>query len=270
LNIRNTDIASLNRVLTISDQYESMHSIIPIFGLLFLLNFCVLQAAHGQASIGEETRVVIDSRGWELIGNLRLPASKDPLPAVLMLNKAAGNRSTYRELALQLAARGIASLRVDLPGHGESTNLGRFIPGEVERSPMIWDAEQDVAAAYRFLRSQARIDTNNIGIVGSSYSGEEMAEAGRQNGYARAYVALSPGSFSDESISEIDSSGIPWLFIASKNERFLREITAAVQQQSQSVQLVIVPGESHATDILEEHADMAERIAVWLDQRLHQ
>ena len=36
---------------------------------------------------------------------------------------------------------------------------------------------------------------------------------------------LSPGSFSDESIASIDSSGVPWLFIAAREERFLQEIT---------------------------------------------
>ncbi len=95
-----------------------------------------------------------------------------------------------------------------------------------------------------------------------------MAEAGREHGYGQAYVALSPGSFSEESILAIDSSGVPWLFITSKDERFLREITASLQEQSQTVELVIVPGTRHATDILEAHPDMAERVAVWLAQRL--
>ena len=174
----------------------------------------------------------------------------------------------YKELALQLAARGIASLRLDLRGHGESTNLGRFVPGERQRSPLIWDAEVDVTAAHQYLRSHARIDGDRIGIVGASYSGEEMAEAGRVDGYAQGYVTLSPGSFSEESIESIDASGVPWLFIISKNERYLQEITAMLQAQSQTVEIVIVPGARHATDILEAHPDMAERIAVWLAQRL--
>jgi hypothetical protein len=58
------------------------------------------------------------------------------------------------------------------------------------------------------------------------------------------------------------------LFVVSNNERFLREITASVQEQSQTVELVIVPGTEHATNILVGHPDMAERIAVWLTQRL--
>ncbi len=95
-----------------------------------------------------------------------------------------------------------------------------------------------------------------------------MAEAGRVEGYAQGYVTLSPGSFSEESIEGIDASGVPWLFITSKNERYLQEITAMLQAQSQTVEIVIVPGARHATDILEAHPDMAERIAVWLAQRL--
>lgn len=94
------------------------------------------------------------------------------------------------------------------------------------RSPLIWDAEQDVLAAHEYLRRHTLIDADRIAIVGASYSGEEMAEAGRLGKYATAYVALSPGSFGDESIAGIDASRVPWLFIVSRDERFLPEITA--------------------------------------------
>lgn len=97
-----------------------------------------------------------------------------------------------------------------------------------------------------------------------------MAEAARKHGYAQAYVALSPGSFSDESIMAIDSTRIPWLFIVSKNERYLHEVLAVLQEKSQTVEIVIVPGTKHATDILEARPDVAERIAVWLARQLRQ
>lgn len=154
--------------------------------LLLLWHCCMLRPAAAQATHDEETQVVIDSRGWKLIGDLRLPASEEPLPAVLMLNKIAGNRTVYRELANQLAARGIASLRLDLPGHGESTNLGRFIPYKTDslaRESMIWESDIDVTAAHQYLKTHTRIDANRIGMIGDSYSGEEMAEAGRERGY---------------------------------------------------------------------------------------
>jgi len=213
-------------------------------------------------------RVEIPNDGWNLIGDLTVPAADHPVAAVLMLNKAAGDRMVYADLARHLADRGIASLRLDLRGHGESVNLGVFTPGEHRRDPLIWDAEGDVSAALTYLRSDPRIDAIRIGIVGASYSGEEMAEAGRLAGYAQAYVALSPGSFDDLSIAGIDASGVPWLFVASRDERFLQEITAAVRAQSNTVELIILPGSSHATDLLIEHPSLAERVAVWLDHRL--
>lgn len=137
------------------------------------------------------------------------------------------------------------------------------------RSPLIWDAEQDVLAAHEYLRRHTLIDADRIAIVGASYSGEEMAEAGRLGKYATAYVALSPGSFGDESIAGIDASRVPWLFIVSRDERFLPEITATVRSQSQSVELLVVPGDRHASDILDDRADLAARIAACIDFQLN-
>ena len=226
------------------------------------------EPALPQDDRASETRVVVESDGWLLVGDLVLPGSGAPVPGVLMLNRAAGDRTPYVGLARQLAARGIASLRLDLRGHGESINLGRFVPGGPSPNPMNWDAEIDVIAAHRYLMSRAEVDGDRIAVVGGSYSGEEMAEAGRKSGYAQAYVALSPGSFGDESIGAIDSSGVAWLFVAANDERFLQEITAAVLEQSHTVQVIIVPGTGHASGLLDEHPDLAERIAVWLSHHL--
>jgi len=237
---------------------------------IFLALCCsvISQPVRAQSSASNETPVVVESNGWQLMGDLNLPESDDQAPAVLMLNQAAGDRTAYADLARHLAARGVTSLRLDLPGHGESVNQGRFVPGERQRDPMIWDAEADVFAAYEFLAMHEQVDAERVAIVGASYSGEEMAEAGRLHGYAAAYVALSPGSFGDESITGIDASGVPWLFVTSRDERFLQEIRAAVTEQSESVEQIIVPGAGHASNLLSEHPDLVQRIAVWLDQHL--
>ena len=87
--------------------------------------------------------------------------------------------------------------------------------------------------------------------------------------YAAAYVSLSPGSFSDESLRSFDLSGAPWLFVPSRDERFLQDIRATVTEQSRTVEQVILRGRGHATDLLEEHPDLAERIAVWLCHKLN-
>lgn len=231
----------------------------------FLL--CVLSVYSCAQSVSQ-SRVTIESEGWKLIGDLVLPKSKGKLPVALMLNRAGGNRAEYHELAKALARRGIASLRLDLPGHGESTNLGKFVPGAVEQDPLIWDAEKHVISVHKWLKSNPKIDSSRICMVGSSYSGEEVAEAGRIYEYARAYVELSPGSFGDASIDGIDQSGVPWFFIVSNDERWLKEITAEVQVRSKTVELLIVPGAEHVSRLLEDRPSLCERIAVWIGSKL--
>lgn len=225
----------------------------------------------GTAFSDQETRVVIPSGGWELVGDLLLPHDGKDLPAVLMLNQAAGNRRPYEELAAALSERGIASLRLDLRGHGESINLGEFIPDratEQECETLIWDANEYVVAAHQFLLNHPNIDADRIAVVGASYSGEEMAEAGRDTEYAAAYVALSPGSFSDESIADMDASMVPWLLIVSRKEPYLHEIAAKLHEHTRSVEIIELPGDQHATSILDARPEMADRIATWLAARL--
>lgn len=219
-------------------------------------------ARHGVAG---ETRVVLESDGWQLVGDLALPGGNSRGPAVLMLNQADGTRTAYEGLARLLAERGIASLRIDLRAHGESTNLGRFVPGD---ATMLAGSERDVAAAHAFLRSHARIDGNRIGIVGASYSGESMAQAGRASGYAQAYVALSPGSFSGESLAAIDPSGVPWLFVQSRDERFLQGFELQVAGASATAEMTILPGSGHASDLLALNPDLPGQVAEWLAEHL--
>jgi fermentation-respiration switch protein FrsA (DUF1100 family) len=59
-----------------------------------------------------DTRVVVESGGWELIGNLSLPAAANaPVPGVLMLNKAA--EAERRTRASRIASRLAVSRRFD-------------------------------------------------------------------------------------------------------------------------------------------------------------
>lgn len=215
--------------------------------------------------LAQESRIEVDCEGWKLVGDLRVPIFEGRVPAVLMLNRAAGNRTAYTKLAQDLAARGIASLRLDLRGHGESINLGKFVPGEKNSRELIAGTHMDVIAAIEYLKSSAKILPDRIAVVGGSYSGEKMMEAARKTRHATAYVALSPGSLTDESIMSIDSLHIPFYYITAKNERHLKEVTKAVLELSQTTEVLIVPGSDHASGILDSRPDVAERVAIWLE-----
>ncbi|MCP4293904.1 MAG: alpha/beta fold hydrolase [bacterium] len=237
---------------------------VAYFGALDGKVYAVKAGAPGQT----EQRVTISSEGWELVGDLVIPDGEGLSPAVLLLNQAGGNRSPYNELATLLAERGIASLRLDLRGHGESTNLGSFLPGDESSIPFPWETEPDVAAAYTALKANPAVDPDRIAMVGASYSGEVIAQAGRAGGYCQAYAALSPGSFSEESIKAIDPAGIPWLIVVAQEDRYLTEITAALQEISETVDLKLIAGSKHGTNILAHHPAVVEQLVDWLAAQL--
>lgn len=222
-------------------------------------------SATAATSFVDDT-VVIENDGWRLIGNMVRPATGARTAAVLLLNKANGDRRAYAGLARELARRGVSSLRLDLRGHGESTNLATFVPTLANAASE--GEERDVAAALRWLRAHQLVDSTRIGVVGASYSGEAMAAAARAGYGARAYVALSPGSLSEETIAGIDPGALPWLIVVSKNERFLRGVVAAVREHSRSATVAEMDGAAHASDILVTHPELAAGIADWLAARL--
>jgi dienelactone hydrolase len=219
----------------------------------------------------KEKRVVIETDGWKIIGDLMIPKSGKKVPVVILLHKANGNRNVYKQMARYLADHKIASLRMDLRGHGESINKGKFGPpfGQSEKMrALIEDSGNDVIAAFDYLSKLKQIDGNRIGVVGASYSGEKMMKAARKDRYARAYVALSPGSFSEESLKSIDGSKASYLFITSAEERFLQGFLKEVRQSSKTAQTMEVSGTKHATDLLDSDPELTEMIAVWFKYHL--
>ena len=236
--------------------------------IVFFLLIAV--SAYTQKTNYSEKGVIIQNDGWELKGDLTLVQSNTKTPIVLMLNKANGNRGAYELLANLLAENNISSLRLDLRGHGESINKGKFVPFDsVNNSKINLDGTYtDIIAAHKYLLSIKQVDTNKIGIIGASYSGENMLVSARKFKRAKCYLALSPGSFSNESIDSIDSYGTSVLFIKSIEEKSMQGFEEKLFANSKKAQVLIVPGKSHATDILLAYPEISEMIADWLHRHL--
>jgi len=230
----------------------------------FLITVCLLLAACPPPQ-GSGERVELESDGWVVVGDLQVPASDEPVPAVLMLHMMPTVRSSYIRLADLFAERGIASLRIDLRGHGESTNLGGH---NREVNARAW---RDVVAALDFLRSrEGVIDPARLGVLGASYSGEHAARAGREGCDIAAYAILSSGGFSEESIAFVGSGEAPWLFVAARDdgERTPALMERAAAAAGERGELIMYDAGGHGTYLFSVYSDLEERIADWFADRL--
>ncbi len=123
-----------------------------------------------------------NSRGAKIVGSLVLPEMDRPGPVVVVCHGAGEFKENYAELTEYLAGHGIASLAIDMHGHGESGGERFFVNMDE------WVA--DIRAAIDFLVCDGRVDVNRIGAFGLSSGGTAILEAAIVEPRLKALVPL--------------------------------------------------------------------------------
>lgn len=129
-----------------------------------------------------ESDISFDNEGQSIVGTLALPAGEGPFPVALLLHGFTGMRhelpvvgtddTMFSRAARWLGERGVASLRIDFRGSGESDGAWE----DTTFSGQIADA----IAALDYLEMIEGVDSGNISIVGLSQGGlVGAATAGR-------------------------------------------------------------------------------------------
>ncbi len=227
------------------------------------------RSTDGGVDVAEEA-VIIENDGWVLKGAYRFPQTRAIKPAALLLHSAAGDKSEYDVLSAALAARDVSSLALDLRGHGESINLGKFEEPYADNLHINENVYRDVIAALEWLAAQPDVDANALAVVGASYSGEAAGFALREGGpKAVAYMMLSPGNFSDVSIAAAEASGARWQFIRSENEGpaskpHIDALFEALEEQGPSLERRVLSGSGHATELFEARPELSDEMADWI------
>jgi alpha/beta superfamily hydrolase len=151
--------------------------------LLAALLFCL---AIDPASSQPNERVVTFPVGSDMVvGTLTLPAAQHP-PVILMLHGFAGNRdeeNIFPRAAAAFAAAGMASLRIDFRGAGQSG--GAFADTTFSRQV------EDALAALQFIERNGNVDAAKLGVVGVSQGGMIAAIASARSGRPQALALWS-------------------------------------------------------------------------------
>jgi dienelactone hydrolase len=113
---------------------------------------------------------------------LDLPPGAGPFPAIVVGHGS--GRVTREQMAWfseRWTAQGIATLRFDKRGVGESTGTYSEVPAHTSTT-LIPLLASDIAAAVRFLRTRPEIDPRRVGLAGVSQAGWILPHAARDVG----------------------------------------------------------------------------------------
>ncbi len=133
--------------------------------LLALVSMLIASVAYAADDTVVEQDVAIPAGDHDIPGTLALPAhATQPVPAVLMLHGFGSFKdevgNMYARLAEDLAERGIASLRIDFAGSGDSAQpwVENTYDGMVE----------DGHVALDWLIGLSEVDDDRVGLLGFS------------------------------------------------------------------------------------------------------
>ena len=136
----------------------------------------------------EREGVVLENEGQKIFGILHRPPGQGPFPAILICHGLAGHKTgkfrLYVLLAEKLSKLGIASLRFDFRGSGDS---------EGDFSDMTLESEvSDALVALEYLRNRRDVDNSRIGLFGRSVGGTVALIAARKSGPVKSLATWAP------------------------------------------------------------------------------
>jgi dipeptidyl aminopeptidase/acylaminoacyl peptidase len=147
------------------------------------------RSKHPEAYSTMQQPVYLNSQNQLVVATLHYPdSSESPFPAVLLCHGFSGHRIETRRLFVRfsryLSEQGIASLRFDYRGSGESA--GDF------QNFTVRDYIRDGHAALRALTHDVRINAQRIGILGFSLGGCVAAYLASEHPGTKALALWAP------------------------------------------------------------------------------
>ena len=149
-------------------QRVFLFCLIPVF--VWGLFSCASGAAAG-GSVSEQTVTIPSDRETRIPAVLTLPGGNGKFPVVILAHGHGGSKDEaggFSLLARSLGEHGIASLRIDFPGCGDSEE-------DFSRENNLTNMCNDVRSAKAYLASVSGVDLSRLGLLGYSMGGRIAA-----------------------------------------------------------------------------------------------
>lgn len=245
-----------------------------------LIASAAASVARAQQSQPSSPRVVdLKASDGILLKATYFSAAK-PGPGVLLFHQSNRTRSSWDDLARQLAAAGINTLEIDSRGHGESG-------GTREYDSQKWQA--DLETAFQFLVWQPGVQRDVIGLAGAGSLGviNAVETARLHPADIKSLVMMSGETFRPGIEFLHQASQLPELFVVADTDEYPPTVEAMLwlyaRASSPSKKLIRcsaaqeapwlwyetsdpskVPATGgHGTDLFRDHPDLPGIIAQW-------
>lgn len=217
----------------------------------------------------DPTRVSLTTvDGVVLAASWRPLAERPQAPGLLLVHNFSRDRREWEGLAPLFAARGFATLAIDLRGHGESTT--RSGSGDAVRlSPrLLTDPNgfpRDVEAACAWLRQRS----GRVGAVGLS-TGGLLAVVASASLWVEAAVSISANA---DALARLagprPTAAVGLLALASESDPGrAASARALVASATEPKRFLVLPGAAHNLALLSEKPEARDAVLDWLAARL--
>ncbi len=153
----------------------------------------------------EDITYTSSSRGVAIAATVTLPEGEGPWPVVVMAHGHGGSRHEligFDEVAGALATAGVASIRMDFPGCGDST--------EDFALNTETNMKHDIVDGLWYVLDNYNVDPSNVGLFGYSMGGRLALELLYERAYDFAAVALLAPAADTENLKNLFGGADAW------------------------------------------------------------
>ena len=215
--------------------------------------------------------IIKTSDGIEIAGSFRPSAgNRTNTPAMVCVPMMGQTRSDYNLFTKLMSEIGIATLAIDLRGHGDSKMGGKIRFSSFKEKQ--WnECVRDINASIGWLAANDNVDREVIGLIGASIGANFVLKVGSRR-EVKIVVALSPGLDYRGVKIEKDAAKIhdkPVYVLATDGDKYSNETVSKLSQiMDKNTDVEIIEGyKQHGTRMFDIPA-FQEKLIRWISDNL--